>query len=292
MRALVRLEDEDRAKTLGDALFAEGIDNRVETSREGGYLVWVHDELQMDAAKRVLAAYEESPDDPRFERARRVASARRREKEAEAKKKTRHRTVDVRKRWRSQSAWGRLTLGLIIVSVAVTLLAGTLFPGSGENLQITGRIMFDWRQILTQFEVWRILTPIFLHLGFLHLIFNMWWLKDFGAFIEMRHGTLMLLAMVVVIGSLSNLAQAYLSNPNFGGMSGVIYGLFGYLWIRGRLDPGFGVSIPRSTVIILIGWMALGFFGFFRMANIAHLGGLVVGMAWAAIAALRARRRR
>jgi GlpG protein len=74
-------------------------------------------------------------------------------------------------------------------------------------------------------------------------------------------------------------------------MSGVVYGLFGYLWIRGRFDPTFGVALPRSTVIILLAWMALGFAGFMRMANIAHLGGLLVGMVWAALAVFRARSR-
>jgi GlpG protein len=77
-------------------------------------------------------------------------------------------------------------------------------------------------------------------------------------------------------------------------MSGVVYGLFGYFWLRGRLDPSFGVNLQRSTVVILVGWMILGFVArdVMRMANWAHLGGLVVGMAWGALAALRARRSR
>jgi GlpG protein len=284
MRALVRLDDATRAETLGDALFAEGIESRVEESREGGFIVWVEDELHMDAAKRLLAVFEATPDDPRFERARNVAAARRREKQAAAKK-SRHRTVDVRKRWQTQSGWGRLTLGLIIASVAVTVLAGTLLSAENTNEGIKRLVQWDWAGILRRYEAWRIITPIFLHFGPIHLMFNMWWLKDLGAFVEHRHGTFTLALMVLVTGALSNFAQAYIGFfTNFGGMSGVVYGLFGYLWLRGHLDPTWGFRISRSTVIILLAWMAIGFAGLFSMANWAHLGGLVVGMVWGFLA--------
>ncbi len=71
----------------------------------------------------------------------------------------------------------------------------------------------------------------------------------------------------------------------FAGMSGVVYGLFGFAWVRSTLDPSAGFLIPQSTVIILIAWMLLGFTPFdeqligMRMANWGHGAGLVVGMA-------------
>lgn len=290
MRALVRLGEEERARTLGDALSAEGIENRVEPSREGGLIVWVRDELDMDRARALLERFEEDPFDPVFQRARRVAEARRRERAA-AEKKSRHRTVVMRERWRSPSGWGRLTLGLVTASVAVTLLAGTLLSPRGGNVEVIEVVAFSWAGLLRRFELWRLITPIFLHFGFIHLLFDMWWLKDFGAAIEHRHGTLTLAAMVLVMAVVPNLAQAFFSTGLFGGMSGVIYGLFGYLWIRGRFDPDYGYSLQRSTVVILIGWMILGFVGLFGMANMAHLGGLVVGAIWGLVAAKWPRRR-
>ncbi len=279
MRALVQLEEEERARDLGDALFAEGIDCRVDASREGGFIVWVHDEAHMDEARRILELYRASPDDPRFREAAKVAEARRKERAA-AEKKSRHRSVDVRKRWREQGGWGRLTLALVIASVGVTALAGTLLPGAHENLEVVAVVAFDWDRVLRHYEVWRIVTPIFLHFGLIHIFFNMWMLRYFGAAVEHRHSTLTLGVMVLVMGGLSNLAQAFFTMGLFGGMSGVIYGLFAYLWIRGRLDPRFGIAIPRSTVIVLLAWMVLGFVGFLNMANMAHLGGLVVGAIW------------
>jgi GlpG protein len=285
MRALVTLDSEDRARLLGDALYAEGVDTRVAESREGGFVVWVHDETQLDQARDLLQVFERSPDDPRFERARHEAEARRRA-EQKVQKKSRHRAVPVREEWRSRGAWGQLTVGLIVFTVAVTVLAGF-----GDNTNVTAVLYCIPDRILDQGEAWRLITPIFLHLNLLHLAFNMWWLKDFGTFIERRHSPWMLAGLVISIGVLSNMAQALLVHWKFGGMSGVVYGLFGYIWVRGRLDPTFGVRLERATVIILVGWMLLGFTGMMRMANMAHLGGLVVGVAWAVVTTARARLR-
>ena len=43
--------------------------------------------------------------------------------------------------------------------------------------------------------------------------------------------------LVLVIAALSNLGQYFVSGPNFCGISGVVYGLFGYIWMKGRFDP-------------------------------------------------------
>ncbi|MFW6049758.1 MAG: rhomboid family intramembrane serine protease [Myxococcota bacterium] len=285
MRVLVELEEGARARALADALYVEGVDAHVDERREGGWAVWVHDERQLEQARELLQAFQAEPDAPRFERARREAQALRRQ-EKEAEKKNRHRNVDLRRRWRSQGTGGHLTLGLIALTVGVTLLSRF-----GANRAVTEALYFSLARILHEGEVWRVITPIFLHLGLLHLIFNMWWLKDFGTIVEQRHSPLALGAMVLTMGVLSNAAQGLLVGEAFGGMSGVVYGLFGYFWVRGRLDPTWGIALRRSTVIILVGWLVLGFTGAMQMANMAHLGGLVVGMLWGAFAAWRGRRK-
>ena len=73
-----------------------------------------------------------------------------------------------------------------------------------------------------------------------------------------------------------------------GGMSGVCYGLFGYLWIRMVLKPQDGLGLRKETVIILMAWLILGFTGILNqllgvtIANWAHLFGMLMGMliAW------------
>jgi GlpG protein len=116
----------------------------------------------------------------------------------------------------------------------------------------------------------------------IHLVFNMFWLFDLGRSIENRMGTATLLGIVVTSAGISNLAQYLWSGFDFGGMSGVVYALFGYCWLRGW--------IRESTVFILLGWLLFCMTGLIgNIANAAHVMGLVVGVAWGWSASRRLR---
>ncbi|MEQ9067331.1 MAG: rhomboid family intramembrane serine protease, partial [Gimesia chilikensis] len=78
--------------------------------------------------------------------------------------------------------------------------------------------------------------------------------------------------------------QYWFSGPMFGGLSGVVYGLFGYMWMKSLYDPQSSFFIPPNMVIILIGWFLLCIAGVVgNVANYAHgfgLGtGIVIGLA-------------
>jgi GlpG protein len=144
-------------------------------------------------------------------------------------------------------------------------------------------LMFSWKDIF-QGQVWRLITPAFLHqelsISPWHLIFNMFWLLDLGTMIERRHGSLRFAAMVLVLALVSNLAQAVLEGPNFVGMSGVVYGLFGYVWLRGRLDPTSGFYLSPNIVFWMMLWLVACFSGALGpIAKWAHAGGLAAGAA-------------
>ena len=65
----------------------------------------------------------------------------------------------------------------------------------------------------------------------------MFWLHDLGGQIEKRKGPKFFLSFILILALVSNLTQFVISGPAFGGMSGVVYGLFGYVWVKTRLDP-------------------------------------------------------
>jgi GlpG protein len=198
----------------------------------------------------------------------------------------RHEEVSVRQRW-SPSRQRAATSVLIGISVAAFFVTD-----HGTDVRITQFLMIathrdaangDVFASLFRGQVWRLVTPIFLHFDILHIVFNMLWLNDLGAVIEARRGPLFLLSMVAVIGIGSNLAQVWFVGPRFGGMSGVVYGMLGYVWLRGRFDPRSDLQLNRVIVVVMIGWLALGFVGFMSMANAAHLGGLLLGAAWGSL---------
>ena len=130
-----------------------------------------------------------------------------------------------------------------------------------------------------QGQVWRLITPIFIHFGLLHILFNLWWLKDLGSMVEACQSKRQLLLLVVVIGIASNLGQYFWAGPGFGGMSGVVYGLLGYIWIRGKLDPGSGLFLNQVSLIIMLAWFFACLVGVIpHVANGTHVVGLVGGV--------------
>lgn len=145
-------------------------------------------------------------------------------------------------------------------------------------------------------EYWRLFTPMFLHFGIFHLAFNALWLWEFGRRIEGALGSLHLLMVILVTGAFSNWGQYYFGGPSlFGGMSGVLYALLGYLWIRHWLAPNPALVVPRGIIVFLLAWLLLGLSGiidFFMqgsIANAAHVAGLVSGMVLGALFALAGR---
>tara|TARA_R110001592_G_scaffold362770_1_gene678176 strand:- start:31031 stop:31894 length:864 start_codon:yes stop_codon:yes gene_type:complete len=148
-------------------------------------------------------------------------------------------------------------------------------------------------------EYWRLVTPIFLHFGHFHLVFNVLLLWVLGQKIEFLSGSLNITVSVILIAIISNLGQYIWSGPAlFGGMSGVVYGLLGYVWIRHKLSPNPILEIPKGLIGFMLFWLFLGMSGVINVfmagsiANAAHAAGLIAGMAlggWAGRSELRSR---
>jgi len=157
-----------------------------------------------------------------------------------------------------------------------------------------GRIAFE--QVAVTYgrgEYWRLLSPIFLHFGALHLAFNMLWLWELGRRVELARGRLTLAGIILITGAGGNIAQYLIGGSvMFGGMSGVIYGLLGYAWMWNRFSGVPGLELQRGVLIFMLAWLFIcmsGFveaIGFGAVANSAHTAGLVLGMLLGAVAAL------
>jgi GlpG protein len=120
----------------------------------------------------------------------------------------------------------------------------------------------------------------------------MMWLYQLGSMIEARQGLLRFLLLVVVTGIFSNVAQYLVGGPQFGGMSGVVYALAGYVWMRGKHDHASGLFLNQQSVTILLVWLVVCFTNVLGpVANYAHLGGLVSGMAIGRVSAYLALRK-
>lgn len=139
----------------------------------------------------------------------------------------------------------------------------------------------------------RLITPIFLHFGLMHLVFNCLWLAILGSRIETQQGTVHLLLLILLSGAGSNMLQYNWSGSMyFGGMSGVIYALLGYLWMLHKLKPHSYAALPAGLMGFMLGWLLLCMTGILEVAlgiavaNAAHAGGLVIGLFLGAVFAL------
>lgn len=136
-------------------------------------------------------------------------------------------------------------------------------------------------------QPWRLWTPMFLHFDVVHIAFNALFIWVFGARMERVMGSWHFLAFVLVVGLVADLGQlAWESNPRFGGMSGVNYGFIGYIWLRQMFAPHPMLVFPKALIPFLLAMLLLGAFGVLnifvegRVANAAHLTGLLAGLTW------------
>jgi GlpG protein len=291
MRELAVFEDEKTAQLFADVLCARDIATDVSKTR-AGFTVWVIDEKDVEASRTAWAAFDAKPDAPEHLAAAGCVERKQRREEVE-QRKSRHEVIDVRSSWHGTPVRPPVvTLLLVALSIVATLAAkfssydvrALLSIGTIEDA-MTGQLFGH----VLQGQVWRLVTPIFLHSGFVHILFNMWWLLDLGSVLETRIRSFRFFLLVTFTGALSNVAQYLVTgSPLFGGMSGVLYALFGYIWVRARLDPALGLAMPRSTALVLSIWLVLGFTGVLGpVANFAHLGGLVAGAVVGLLSSIR-----
>jgi len=121
---------------------------------------------------------------------------------------------------------------------------------------------------------------MFLHFGELHIVFNLLWLWYFGQQLETIQKSWQFLLIVVLTSFAANTTQ-YLSSQasNFGGMSGVVYGLVGYAWILHNFVPGKKMRLNSSIfVVFIIALVLMELVASSWIATAAHVGGLVAGL--------------
>ena len=193
---------------------------------------------------------------------------------------------------------------LTMIAAAITML--------GENFETIRWLSFtDFRidgeyayfatleQSLAAGQWWRLVTPMFVHFGFLHLAMNSMLYWELGRRIEYRQGALMLLGLTLMFGVVSNVAQYTYGGPGiFGGLSGVLYGLLGHCWLFQKLSPDEAYRLPPGVVVLMLAWLVICLtgvievvsFGALAIANAAHVGGLVAGCITGIVGGFLARR--
>jgi GlpG protein len=170
-----------------------------------------------------------------------------------------------------------------MITLLVFAFCWLVFIGSnlGWSRAIFSELQFFPRLSIDAFlaEPWRLLGPAFFHFSWLHIVFNTMWWWQLGGSIEETLGKGTLINILLISAIVSNLGQFIVSGSNFGGLSGVVYALVGFVWWYGYLAPEKGLSLSKPLIGFLLFWLLLGFIDVLpvNVANTAHLLGLISG---------------
>lgn len=283
---LIAFNQQSPAHLLANYLTSQGIAASV-VQDEKEFVVVLDDAVHLDRAKRIAEDFLTNPTHPKYQQA----------------------AWDSGKNVQLAPSGSGFSMGNIIedaikapftsivfllcVAVYVLSLLG-LFAPIAQHL-----LMQPFSVLSENHEWWRLLGPAFIHFSALHIIFNLLWWGMLGAKIERTLGVSMLLIVFLVSAAISNAAQALFSEPVqanlylFGGLSGVVYAVMGFVWWLGWLRPSWGLSLPNSIVGFMLVWLVLGYADILwvNMANAAHTAGLISGCLLAAVLSLGAKKR-
>jgi GlpG protein len=162
-----------------------------------------------------------------------------------------------------------VTTGTSVIAIAASVAFWTGLDTSALN--------FDARLLV---QPWRLVSSTLLHVNVLHLAFNLFWLWSFGTVLEQALGSWRYLLLIVTFGVLASSAEHALLIGGVG-LSGVVYGLLGFLWTA-RSDPRFRPLVRPSTVHLFVLWFFVCVFltvrGIWEVGNVAHGAGAVAGL--------------
>jgi membrane associated rhomboid family serine protease len=135
---------------------------------------------------------------------------------------------------------------------------------------------------------WRFVTPVFIHIGMLHLFFNSYALWIVGPQVEKLYGGARFVILYVLTG-VAGVYGSYFYHPRSvsAGASGAIFGLFGVLLVFGiryrhAVPPFFKRAVGTGVLPVIVINLIIGF-TIPAIDNSAHIGGLLAGALLAGI---------
>jgi len=177
------------------------------------------------------------------------------------------------------SRWNQypfMTVGLIVIMVLV--YGAMTVSGGSTNVNVLITYGAKVNALIQQGEWWRLATPMFLHIGFTHILMNMITLYFVGMQIEAAFGHTRFLVMFLVSGIGGNIASFCFSDSLSAGASTAIFGLFGAFMMLGESFWQNPVISQLARTFMAFVVMNIAFDVFTPGIDLAgHIGGLAAG---------------
>lgn len=264
MIKLISLNNPRMAQAFIDYMASRHIDIQMMPEEGGQFALWLTDDQHLIEAEAELQHFLHNPNHSKYQAASWALAESRQSRFV-------YRSPSMLTMLRSKA--GPVTLGTM-------LLCATIFALSllGMGNQVFAALHFPAHDG-QQWQLWRWFSHALLHFSVLHIAFNLLWWWQLGGDIEKRLGSGKLVQIFLLSAALSGAGQYWVEGANFGGLSGVVYALVGYLWMLSVRAPHLGVTMPKPLIGFMLVWLVLGFVQpFMAIANSAHLAGLVTGV--------------
>ena len=178
-------------------------------------------------------------------------------------------------------------IGFTVLIFALQYLSQSLYNGNDLLFLWGGKI----NEFILQGELWRLITPVFLHASILHIAFNMYALFIFGPELERAYGHGRFLLLYFLSGFAGNVLSFALSTADSLGSSTAIFGLVSaeavFVYQNRKLFGKRTRSILINLLVIVVINLALGVAPGSLIDNWGHLGGLLGGAIFAWLAGPR-----
>ncbi len=184
---------------------------------------------------------------------------------------------------RSQQPQWRPVLVYGIIAFTAFIFLIQLLTQSPNGIDLPTAFGAKDNTAILQGQVWRLITPLFLHGSIFHILANMYSLYALGPLLERFYGRRRFLLLYFLAGISGNIASFYFTSSDSIGASTAIFGLAAaYLVFVYRNRPIFGGQsgrILRNLVLVIALNLALGF-AVPGIDYFGHLGGIVGGLAF------------
>ncbi|HYX41775.1 MAG TPA: rhomboid family intramembrane serine protease, partial [Pyrinomonadaceae bacterium] len=191
------------------------------------------------------------------------------------------------------------TFTFIFLAVNVLIFLLMQFAGGTENVDVLRAYGAKYNSLINQREWWRLVTPVFIHIGWIHLLVNMYSLFILGPYVERLYGSAKFVCFWLVTG-IAGVGASYLASSSgrhpsglvgyflfrggdgpSAGASGALFGLVGVLFVFGikfrhELPEGFKRAFGTGMLPTILINLFIGF-SIPMIDNSAHLGGFLAG---------------
>ena len=173
--------------------------------------------------------------------------------------------------------YGKPILTYILLVINLLMFAFLELVGSSTDIQTLIKYGAKWNASIMDGEYWRFFTPMFLHIGFLHITFNCLALYYLGGLVERIYGTWRFFWIYLISGFIGVVASFAFTDNVAAGASGAIFGCFGAMLYFGlkRKDLFFR-TLGSDIIFVLLFNLGIGVV-IPMIDNYAHVGGLVGG---------------